>query len=96
MKFALVLTDKPDSSELRNATRSAHIEWVDQRLSQVVTGGPLLDREGNVIGSLLVIEAADLKEAEDFAAADPYQKAGLFASTVISEYKALIKDGRRA
>jgi ethanolamine utilization microcompartment shell protein EutL len=37
----------------------------------------MLDTEGKPCGSLLVIEAADLAEAEAFAAADPYAKAGL-------------------
>lgn len=96
MKFALMLTDKPDSGALRNATRAAHIDYIDQRLSQVLTGGPLLDEKGATVGSLIVIDAAGWPEAEAFAAADPYMKAGVFGSTSIREYKALIGDGKRA
>ena len=38
-------------------------------------------------GSLLVIEADDIAAARAFAAADPYAKAGLFASVDIRPWK---------
>jgi uncharacterized protein YciI len=43
----------------------------------------LLDEAGEMCGSLIVIEAADLAAAQAFAAADPYAQAGLFVETKI-------------
>ena len=40
-----------------------------------------------MIGSVLIIEAADRAEAEAFAAGDPYAKAGLFESVTIKPFK---------
>ncbi len=54
--------------------------------------GPFLDDAGNPNGSLVIIEAKDMADAKAIAAADPYAKAGLFASVDIRPWKWLIKN----
>jgi len=84
--FVLTATDRPNALELRMATRQAHLDYV--RGSDLVKlGGPLLDAAGEMSGSMLVIEAADLAEAEAFAAADPYAVAGLFEKVELRPFK---------
>ena len=41
-------------------------------------------------GSLIVIEADSLSDAEGWAAADPYKSAGLFESFEVIEWKQVI------
>ena len=41
-------------------------------------------------GSLVVLNVETLAEAQAWADADPYGKAGLFSSVVISEWKKVI------
>lgn len=93
MLFAITCTDKPGAADLRAATRPAHIAHLSAEAARIVLGGPLLSPEGQAVGSLLVIEAADRAEAEAFAAADPYAKAGLFESVTIRPFRAVFKDG---
>jgi uncharacterized protein YciI len=93
MLFTIACTDKPASLELRLATRPAHIEHLKAQAGRIVLGGPVLDPAGNPCGSLLVVEAADRAEAEAFAAADPYAKAGLFESVAIRPFRTVFKDG---
>ena len=51
-------------------------------------GGPWLDEaDGGPLGSMLVVEAADIATAQAFAAADPYARAGLFASVEIRPWR---------
>lgn len=95
MKFTLLLKDKPGSQSLRDANRADHIKFVDEGHVKVLSGGPLFGADGRVAGSLIIIEADDWPQAQAFAAADPYQKAGIFESSQICEYKELIKDGKR-
>ena len=84
--FVLTATDKPNALELRLATRQAHLDYV--RGSDLVKlGGPLLDAAGEMSGSMLVLEAADLAAAEAFAAADPYAVAGLFEKVELRPFK---------
>jgi len=51
-------------------------------------GGPFLDEGGEMAGSLILMEAADLEAARAFNAADPYTLAGLFESVDIRPWKA--------
>jgi uncharacterized protein YciI len=90
MLFALICTDKPNSLELRLATRPAHLAYLET--VTVKGAGPFLDSAGNPNGSLVIIEAKDKADAEAIAARDPYAIAGLFASVEIRPWKWLIKN----
>ena len=48
------------------------------------------DDETTMIGSVIVIEAADREAAETFAAADPYGTAGLFRAVTIRPFRQVI------
>ncbi len=84
MLFAIRALDKPDSLQLRKDTRAAHLEYLADFTTPV--GGPLLDTDGNMCGSLLLLEADSLDAAQAFAEGDPYRKAGLFESVEIHEF----------
>ena len=86
MLFALINTDRPASLDLRMATRPSHLAWLADQQGKIVSGGALLGPAGQPAGSLIVIDAADRAEAEAFAAADPYTKAGLFESSVVRPF----------
>jgi uncharacterized protein YciI len=95
MLFTLICTDKPGSLDLRLATRGSHLAYLETYSSKLVTAGGLLDVDGRPGGSLLIIDVADRAEAEGFAEADPYHKAGLFESVLIRPYRQVFKDGDR-
>jgi uncharacterized protein len=98
MWFTLYCIDKPDALALRLATRERHLRYVAEAEArgaiQVVIAGPLLSDDGaDMIGSLLLIEAATLAAAQDFSEQDPYRLAGLFATVDIHLFrKVLPKD----
>jgi|BEDMetMinimDraft_2_1075160.scaffolds.fasta_scaffold04786_3 uncharacterized protein YciI len=93
MLFAILCFDKPARLDLRQATRPAHLAYLQSHAQRIVEAGPLLDAAGQPQGSLIVIAAADRAEAENFAANDPYTKAGLFESTLIRPYRAVFRNG---
>lgn len=86
-RFLLFCLDKPDSLALRMANREAHLAYIAAHADQTPAAGPLLDDEGRMIGSLLVIEAADRTAAEAFSDADPYRRAGLFERVEIHAWR---------
>lgn len=94
MLFVIMCADKPERIELRQSTRPAHLEHLQAHQGKLVEAGPVLDAGGRPCGSLLLVEMADRAEAEAFAAADPYARAGLFESVVIRPYRAVFKDGK--
>lgn len=87
--FVLFCIDKQDALELRLANREAHIAYV-RAGDRVKLGGPLTDDAGAMIGSMLIVEAADRAEVEAFAAGDPYSVAGLFERVEITPFKATL------
>jgi len=93
MLFTLYCTDKPASLELRLATGPAHTAYLETYQSRLVQAGPLFDVDNRPCGSLLIIDVHDRAEAEGFAAADPYTRAGLFESTIIRPYRVVFRDG---
>jgi uncharacterized protein len=86
--FALICLDKPGALALRMATRQAHFAYAGGQPGVVKLGGPFLDAAGDMAGSLIIIEAADLAAAEAFSAADPYRLAGLFERVDIRPWRA--------
>jgi uncharacterized protein YciI len=88
MNFVIVNRDKPDGGDIRADTRPVHLDYLRAAGDALILAGPLLDDAGDApCGSLLIIEAADLAEAERFAAGDPYAKAGLFATSTVMPWR---------
>jgi uncharacterized protein len=88
MLFAIYCLDKSGHAQVRANNRDAHLAYLDKFADKIVTAGPLLDQEGKgMIGSLLIMDLADRRTCEEFAAGDPYAKAGLFASARITPWR---------
>ena len=89
MRVALICLDKPGALQVRLDNRPAHVEHLTSS-GVVELAGPFLDPQGQMTGSLIVLEVPDLAAAEAWAAADPYALAGLFDSVSIREWKKVI------
>lgn len=89
MRAALICIDKPGQLQTRLDNRSAHLDHISSS-GIVEMAGPFLSPEGQMIGSLVVLTVDTLAEAEAWAAADPYAKAGLFESVTIREWKKVV------
>ena len=90
--FALVCRDKPDALPVRMENRAAHLAYIEDT-GAVFMAGPLLE-DGQMAGSLLVLDVADLDAAKTWAAGDPYAKAGLFESVAVRPFRNVFKDGK--
>lgn len=89
MLFALVCEDKQDSESLRKATRDAHLSYIAN--FDVKLAGPMLSDDGEtMIGSIILVDVADMGAAQAFAAEDPYALAGLFENVSIRRFKQVI------
>jgi uncharacterized protein len=89
MRYALICIDKPNALQTRVENRPAHLEHL-QSTGVVEQAGPFIDAAGQMCGSLIILNVGSKAEAEAWAAADPYAKAGLFASVMIQEWKRVI------
>lgn len=89
MLVALMAHDKPGALAIRQENRPAHLEYL-KSTSLVAQAGPLLDAEGGMIGSLIILDVAEMAEAEEWAANDPYAKAGLFENVTLTHWNRVI------
>lgn len=89
MRVALVCHDKPDHLQTRLDNRAAHLAHIEAT-GVVEMAGPFLSPEGVMCGSLIVLSVETLAQAQAWAAADPYAKAGLFSGVTITEWKKVV------
>jgi len=91
MLFAIVCHDKKDHGHVRAENRPAHLEYLKGYADKAYVAGPMLSDDGeNMVGSLLILDVADKTAAEEFAANDPYNKAGLFDSVTVAPWKKVL------
>jgi len=86
MLFVLTAIDKPAGLALRMSVRDAHFAFIKET-GVMKLGGPFLDADGNMAGSMIIFEAVDLAAAKAWHAKDPYVKAGVFAQSDIRPWK---------
>lgn len=89
MRVALICIDKPGHLHVRQENRPAHLAHIETS-GVVEMAGPFLSDTGEMTGSLVILSVATLEEARDWAANDPYGRAGLFQSVDIREWKKVV------
>ncbi len=89
MRVAIMTRDKPGALQIRLDTREAHLAYIKET-GVVEMAGPFLDEAGQMCGSMIVLDIADLNAARAWADNDPYNKAGLFSDVRIQEWKKVI------
>ncbi|WP_263260970.1 YciI family protein [Pseudomonas sp. RIT-PI-S] len=95
MLYAIIATDVAGSLEQRLGTRPAHLARLQalQDDGRLVLAGPHPAIDSNdpgsagFTGSLIVAEFDSLEAAREWAEADPYKAAGVYASVVVKPFK---------
>lgn len=86
-EFLIYAQDKPDSLHIRQAERERHIAWLKSPSPvKLLAAGPWLDDDGDMRGSLVIVQAENKKIVENWLAHDPYKLAGLTASIIVKDY----------
>jgi uncharacterized protein YciI len=98
MWYAVISEDIENSLPLRVSAREAHLARLQELAAdgRVLVAGPhpAIDAEdpgpAGFTGSLLVLDFPSLKEAEAWAAADPYVEAGVYAKVTVKPFKRVL------
>ena len=89
MLVALIARDKPGALPIRQENRPAHVAYL-KASGSVSQAGPLLDGNRDMCGSLIILDVADMSEAEAWIEGDPYGKAGLFEKVELIPWNRVI------
>ena len=95
MLFAIIGQDTPNSLDKRMAARPAHVARLQamQDQGRLLLAGPFPAVDAvdpgaaGFTGSLIVGEFASLQAAHDWAKADPYVTAGVYAEVSVRPFK---------
>lgn len=98
MLYAIIATDVANSLENRLAARPAHLARLEQLKNEgrLVLAGPHPAVDSNdpgaagFTGSLIVAEFESLGVAQNWADADPYRAAGVYASVLVKPFKLVL------
>ncbi len=98
MFYAIVGEDRPDSLADRLTARPAHLARLQelQRQGRLLLAGPFPAIDGEdpgpagFSGSLIVAEFASLEAAREWADADPYVAAGVYAAVSVKPFRKVL------
>ena len=85
--YVMSCRDKPNSLDVRMGAREAHLAYMKGLGDQVKLGGPFLDGQDQMAGSLIIVEAESLAEAQAISDKDPYKLAGVFETVEITPFR---------
>lgn len=95
MQYALVAYDKPNALQRRLDVRPDHLKHLESLGDKLVLAGPFLDEQGNMVGSIVVVEADSLAEAEAALRSDPFVLNGVFDSMTIKPFRIGINNTKK-
>ena len=95
MQFIVKAYDGEGMLEKRMEVRPRHLEGMKALGKQVICAGGLLDDEGRMKGSALVMEFPDRAALDAYLAAEPYVTAGVWQKIEIETMNVVLVNGEK-
>ncbi len=93
MDFLVIALDGADSGALdrRMAAREDHLAGIRKLKEQghLIAGGAILNDDGNMIGSTVILDFPDRESVEKCVAEDPYTKGDVWRDVTIRPFRAV-------
>lgn len=98
MWYAIISEDVADSLERRKGARDAHLQRLQElaKDGRVLVAGPHPATDTNepgtagFTGSLVIVDFPSIVDAQDWADADPYVDAGVYAKVTVKPFKKVL------
>ena len=85
--FCFYCRDGENNEKLREIHLKAQREWMAEHDENYLAAGPLLNKAGEHVGSLLIIEADDEAAARATVNDDPYLVGGVWQSIRVDQFQ---------
>ena len=95
MQFIIKALDGEGMLEKRMAVRAQHLEGIKALGRQVICAGGMLDEEGRMKGSALVMEFADRAALDEYLKNEPYAAEGVWQKIEVEPMNVLILNGEK-
>lgn len=89
MHYVIHAYDHTDALDRRMAVRPAHLDYVRQLKAngQFVLGGALLDPNGRMIGSMLILDLETDEQLNQYLNTDPYIVQGVWDKIDVKPFR---------
>ena len=95
MQFLVRAYDGPNMLEKRMAVRPRHLEGMKALGRQIISAGGLLDEDGKMKGSALIMEFPDRAALDDYLAGEPYVVEGVWQKIVVEPMNVVLVNGEK-
>ena len=95
MQFMIKAYDGEGKLEKRMEGRPRHLEGMDRLSEHIVCAGGLLDEEGKMKGSALIMEFESRKELDDYIANEPYVLEKVWEKIEIEPMNVVLLNGKK-
>lgn len=95
MQFLVKAYDGEGMLAKRMEVRPEHLKGMEQLGAHVVCAGGMLDENGSMIGSALVMDFPDRRALDDYLAMEPYVKAHVWEKIEIEIMNVVILNGEK-
>lgn len=95
MQFMIKAFDGEGMLAKRMEVRPDHLEGMKKMNSHIILAGGLLDEEGKMKGSLLVVEFDDRAQVDAYLANEPYVKAKVWETIEVEQMNVVIQNPRK-
>lgn len=96
MQFMIKAYDGENMLEKRLEVRPRHLEGMKKLGKQIICAGGLLDEEGKMKGSALVLEFPDRTALDEYLKNEPYVVEGVWQKIEVERMNVVLVDGERA
>lgn len=91
MQFVIKAYDGEGMLPKRMEVRPRHLEGMERLRSHIVCAGGLLDDEGKMMGSLLIMEFDSREQLDDYLTNEPYVKEHVWEKIEVERINVVIR-----
>ena len=95
MQFMIKAYDGEGMLEKRMAVRPRHLEGMKKLGKQIICAGGLLDDEGKMKGSALILEFPDRAALDEYLAKEPYVTEGVWEKVEVENMDVVLVNGKK-
>jgi uncharacterized protein YciI len=95
MQFVITAYDGEGMLEKRMEVRPAHLANMSQIKGKVVCAGGLLDEEGKMKGSVMVMDFPSKELFDEYLESEPYVKAGVWQKITVERMNVVLLNGEK-
>ena len=95
MQFAVKAYDGEGMSEKRMEVRPRHLEGMQKISDHIICAGGLLDEEGKMKGSTLILDFDSREEVDEYLAKEPYVVEKVWEKITVETLNVVIANGKK-